>query len=186
MMEFLSGTWPWYVAGPLIGLLVPLLLLLGGKQFGVSSSLRHMCSAGFPGSVDYFRYDWKKIGSWNLSFVLGLALGGFLAVMLIPNPGPIGISEATKTDLTELGITNFSGLMPPLIFSWKGLTSLPGLIMIVGGGFFVGFGARYAGGCTSGHAITGLADLQWASLVAALGFFVGGLFVTYLVFPFLL
>lgn len=186
MTELLSQTWPWYVAGPLIGLVVPLLLLLGGKRFGVSSNLRHMCAAVLPGSVDFLRYDWKTAGLWNLMFVAGLVIGGFIAVTLFPMEGAIGISEATKADLRALGITDFNGLVPSQLISWEGLLTLPGLLMIVGGGFFVGFGARYAGGCTSGHAISGLADLQWASLVAVVGFFIGGLFVTYLLFPLIL
>ena len=185
-MEMLTGTWPWYVAGPLIGLLVPLLLLIGGKQFGVSSNLRHMCAATLPGSLDYFKYDWKKEGAWNLALMTGFVAGGFLAVTLFPMEGQIGISAATKADLRTLGITHFSGLVPPEIFSWNGLLTGPGLLMIVGGGFLVGFGARYAGGCTSGHAISGLADLQWASLVAVVGFFIGGLLVTHLLFPIIL
>ena len=186
MTELLSQTWPWYVAGPLIGLVVPILLLFGGKQFGVSANLRHMCAATLPGSLAFLRYDWKKAGLWNLVFVTGLILGGFLAVTLLPSTGPIGISEATAADLRALGITDFTGLVPSEYISWEGLMTLPGLIMVVGGGFCVGFGARYAGGCTSGHAISGLADLQWASLVAVAGFFVGGLFVTFVVLPFIL
>jgi len=187
MIEFLSQPWPWYVAGPLIGLIVPLLLLLGGKQFGISANLRHMCAATIPAGVDFFTYDWRKQGLWNLTLVGGIIIGGFIAATVLASPDPeIGISAATRADLAGLGITNFEGLVPNEIFSWSGLMSGPGLIMIVAGGFLVGFGSRYAGGCTSGHAISGLADLQVPSLVAVVGFFIGGLFVTFFLLPLIL
>lgn len=186
MTDFLLSTWPWYVAGPLIGLFVPLLLLLTGKAFGVSSSLKHACAATVPGKAEYFQYDWKASGVWNLIFVVGILIGGVVAVQFLGGGGPTGISSATKADLQALGLTDFSGLVPPELFSWSSLTTGPGLVAIVLGGFLVGFGARYAGGCTSGHAITGLATLQWPSLLAVVGFFIGGLFTTYVLFPLLL
>lgn len=186
MLHFLSQPWPWYVAGPLIGLLVPLLLVTGGKLFGVSSNLRHICAAVLPCKVEFFRYDWKKVGLWNLVFVGGVVLGGVISVTLPGGSGTVAISQSTIDDLRSLGLTDFSGYAPPELISWHGLTSLPGFIMIVVGGLLVGFGARYAGGCTSGHAISGLASLQFPSLVAVVGFFAGGLFVTYVLLPLLL
>ena len=187
MLDFLSQPWPWYVAGPLIGLIVPLLLLYGGKQFGISANLRHLCAATAPGNCDFFHYDWKKAGLWNLTFVTGILAGGLLATTLLASPDPaIAISEATRADLLALGISDLTGFVPAELISWKGLLSLPGFVLIVVGGFLVGFGSRYAGGCTSGHAISGLADLQLPSLVAVIGFFVGGLFVTYVILPILL
>ena len=187
MLEALSGTWPWYVAGPLIGLLVPALLLLGSKQFGISANLRHMCAATVPGPVEFFKYDWKKSGLWNLTFVVGIIIGAFLAHTVLMGPDyVVGISEATRTDLAALGVSDFEGLVPSDLISWSGLLTVPGFVMIVAGGFLVGFGSRYAGGCTSGHAISGLADLQLPSLIAAVGFFIGGLIVTHLVLPILL
>src|ERR1035438_10037602 len=77
MVAFASAPWPWYVAGPAIGLFVPALLILGNKVFGVSSSLRDLCSVVLPGKLDYFRYDWKRTGLWNLLFVAGILVGGF-------------------------------------------------------------------------------------------------------------
>jgi hypothetical protein len=187
MIETLSQTWPWYVAGPLIGLLVPLLLLIGGKQFGISANLRHMCAATFPGQMEFLQYDWKTSGIWNLTFVAGVVIGGFLAATLLPHPDAIiGISAGAMGELRALGISDFTGLLPTELFNWNSLATLPGFLMIIGGGFLVGFGARYAGGCTSGHAISGLADLQFPSLVAVIGFFIGGLFVTYVLLPILL
>ena len=183
MLDFLSQPWPWYIAGPLIGLVVPALLFLGGKQFGVSANLRHLCAATIPGPVEFFKYDWKKSGLWNLTFVLGVAIGGFIAHTLLFSPDPIAISEATKADLAGLGLTDLNGLVPQEVFSWSGLLTLPGFLLVVGGGFLVGFGSRYAGGCTSGHAISGLADLQLPSLISVVGFFIGGIFATFVLLP---
>jgi hypothetical protein len=185
-MEILTTPWPWYIAGPLIGLMVPLLLLLTGKNFGISSSLKHACAATIPGRAEYFQYDWKKKGLWNMTFALGVLIGGLIAGTLFANPDPIAISQATQADLAALGIQDFSGLVPDDVFSWSSLTSVPGLIIIVLGGFLLGFGARYAGGCTSGHAIMGMATFQKSSLIAVIGFFIGGLTVTYLILPLLL
>jgi hypothetical protein len=186
MGDLLFSAWPWYVAGPMIGLFVPLLLLLTGKALGVSSSLKHACAATVPGQADYFRYDWKAKGAWNLLFVAGILLGGLVAVQGLGGGGATGISAATKADLRGLGLTEFGGLVPPELFSWSGLATGPGFAAVVLGGFLIGFGARYAGGCTSGHAITGLATLQVPSLIAVVGFFLGGLLTTYVLLPLLL
>lgn len=186
MIDLLARPWPWYVAGPLIGLFVPALLLLGGRQFGVSSNLRHLCAACLPRRVDYFDYDWKRSGLWNLTFILGVVVGGFIAAHWLAGQGPAAISEATRGDLAALGVRDFSGLVPADLFSWSTLSGGAGLIAVVVGGFLVGFGTRYAGGCTSGHAITGLADLQLPSLIAVVGFFAGGLITTYLILPLIL
>lgn len=182
----MTEPWPWYVAGPLIGLVVPLLLLLAGREFGVSSSLQHICAAGLPHRADYFRYDWRRKGLWNLVFVAGILAGGVVAGRLLANPDPVAIAESTRSALAALGIRDFAGLVPADLVSWSALLTLPGFCAIVVGGFLVGFGARWAGGCTSGHAITGLATFQPASLLAVAGFFAGGLFVSWVVLPWLL
>lgn len=186
MIELLQEPWPWYIAGPAIGLIVPILLLIGGKQFGVSSNLRHACAACMPGKVDFFRYDWKEAGGWNLVFIFGAVIGGFLGGWVFNNPEPIALSQQTVTELQAIGVSDFSGMMPDDVFSWENLLSLQGVLILVVGGFLVGFGARYAGGCTSGHAISGLANLQLASLLAVIGFFIGGLFITHIVYPWIL
>lgn len=186
MTEFVSAPWPWYVAGPLIGLMVPALLLLTGKAFGISSSLRHLCAATIPGRADYFRYDWRRQGGWNLALVLGIAVGGLIAATLMNGTATIALAPDTAEALRGLGITDFDGLVPDDLISWEALASGPGLVAIVFGGFLVGFGTRYAGGCTSGHGITGMATFQRASLIAMVGFFVGGLLGTYLLLPLLL
>jgi uncharacterized membrane protein YedE/YeeE len=165
-----------------IGLFVPALLIFGDKLFGVSSSLRDICSAVLPAKVDYFRYDWKRTGLWNLLFVAGILVGGFLATHWSGRQD-IAISEPTRLALTKLGIHDFSGLAPRELFTWSALLTLKGFVSVVIGGFLVGFGAAYAGGCTSGHAISGLADLQLPSLIAVVGFFAGGLIATNFLLP---
>ena len=177
-IEWISQPWPWYVAGPMIGLTVPALLILGNKTFGISSSLRHVCAACVPAGIPFFTYDWKK-EIWNLLFVLGTAIGGFIAMNFVANPETIVISEATQADLTALGITNFTDLMPVEIFNWNTVFTGKGVLFFVIGGFLVGFGTRYAGGCTSGHAIMGISSLQWPSLVATIFFMVGGFLMTH-------
>ncbi len=175
---WISQSWPWYVAGPMIGLTVPALLILGNKAFGISSSLRHICAACIPAGIPFFTYDWKK-EIWNLLFVLGTAVGGFIAMNFLANPETIVIADATQEDLKALGLTNFSDLMPLEIFNWDIAFTGKGILFFVIGGFLVGFGTRYAGGCTSGHAIMGISSLQWPSLVATIFFMVGGFFMTH-------
>jgi uncharacterized membrane protein YedE/YeeE len=186
MLELLTRPWPWYVAGPLIGLIVPALLVVGGKMFGISANLRTACAIVAPGKVEFFKFDWRRAGGWNLAFALGILIGGLLAGTLLASPDPIAISAATKADLAALGIRDFSGLVPSDLFSWENVLTLEGFILLGVGGFLVGFGAAYAGGCTSGHAIMGLADLQLPSLVAVLGFFAGGLITTHFLLPLIL
>lgn len=186
MLDWMREPWPWYVAGPLIGLVVPALLLLGNKMFGISSNLRTFCAVVSPNVADYFRFDWRRVGGWNLAFALGIVLGGVLAGTVLAGPGEVAISAATRADLAALGIQDFRGMVPADLISWNALLSGPGFVALVVGGFLVGFGAAYGGGCTSGHAITGLADLQLPSLIAVIGFFVGGLTVTHFVLPWLL
>lgn len=183
-IEFIRHPWPWYVAGPLIGLTVPTLLLIGNKSFGISSSLRHICAACMPANIPFFSYNWKK-EIWNLFFVAGVLLGGFLATHFLANPADFQVAPATEQALRGLGIRDFSGLMPADLFATANLFTLKGLIFFVFGGLLVGFGTRYAGGCTSGHAIMGLSNLQWPSLVATISFMIGGFAMTHLLLPIL-
>ena len=182
ILDILTQPWPWYVAGPLIGLVVPGLLLLGNKDFGVSANLRHACAV-VPNKIDFFNYDWRKAGLWNLVFALGIVLGGVLGGVLLANPEPVQVANVTQAELAELGIAVDGNLAPESVFGLANLLTLRGWLIMLGGGFLIGFGARYAGGCTSGHAISGLANLQLPSLVAVIGFFIGGLVMTYLLFP---
>lgn len=181
-LEIIRKPWAWYVAGPLIGLTVPTLLLIGNKSFGISSSLRHICAACLPANIPFFKYDWKK-EIWNLVFVLGIFFGGIIASYFLKNPNVFVLSKATITDLSALGIKDFSGLMPVDLFNVDVLFSVKGLIFFVLGGFMVGFGTRWAGGCTSGHAIMGLSNLQVPSLIATCCFMIGGFTMTHLLMP---
>jgi uncharacterized membrane protein YedE/YeeE len=185
ILDFLRQPWPWYVAGPLIGLTVPLLLLLGNKQFGISSNLRHLCAA-IPNKNPFFNYSWRKEGGWNLLFALGIVLGGFIAAVLLTSPEPLQVAPDTAAALEALGVNVDGNYVPTDLFDPRQLFTLPGFLLMVGGGFLIGFGARYAGGCTSGHAIAGLANLQLPSLIAVIGFFTGGLISTFLLLPLVL
>lgn len=184
-MELLHRPWPWYVAGPLIGLTVPLLLWLDNKRLGISSSLRHICAACVPANIDFLHYNWKK-ELWNLYFAAGILLGGFLAGKLLANPLPVAIAASTHSMLQHMGIQDFTGLLPAQLFNWHSLAQPKGFILIVVGGFLVGFGTRYAGGCTSGHGIMGLSNLQWTSLLAVVSFFIGGIVCSYFILPYIL
>jgi uncharacterized protein len=184
-MNILAQPWPWYVAGPLIGLIVPLLLLIGNKTFGISSSLRHTCAACFPSNIKFFHYDWKK-EAWNLFFVGGIAVGGFLTMTLFPNTAKLEVNPQLAVELAGYGITDYSGMVPSQLFTWDSLFTIRGVIMMVAGGFLVGFGSRYAGGCTSGHAISGISNLQWPSVIATCCFMAGGFLMANVILPFIL
>ncbi len=185
MLEAITQPWPWYVAGPLIGLTVPALLIIGNKNFGISSSMRHMCAACLPANIPFFKYDWKK-ELWNLFFVLGVFLGGAVAISLLANPNPVIVNPELATELAGYGINDFSGMVPNQLFTWASIFTLKGFIMLILGGFMVGFGTRYAGGCTSGHAIMGLSTLQWPSLVATCCFMLGGFLMANFILPYIL
>lgn len=184
-MEILTRPWAWYIAGPLIGFTVPVLLILGNKSFGISSSLRHICASCFPANIPFFRYDWKK-EAWNLFFVTGILAGSALAILFLSNPDPISINPKLAAELAGYGITNLEGLIPGDLFNWQALLTIKGIFIVIVGGFLVGFGTRYAGGCTSGHAIMGLSNLQPASLIATISFMTGGLIMANLILPYIL
>ncbi|WP_205508294.1 YeeE/YedE family protein [Longitalea arenae] len=183
--EWIKEPWPWYVAGPLIGLVVPLLLIMGNKAFGVSSSLRHICAACIPADIPFFKYNWRK-ESWNLFFVAGILLGAIIAANWLDRGEPIAVNPRLQTELEEYNIRNYSSLVPLDLFNWPSLFTVRGFILMVAGGFLVGFGTRYAGGCTSGHAIMGLSNLQWPSLVATCCFMAGGFVTANLLIPIVL
>lgn len=182
MLELLKQPWPWYVSGPIIGISVPLLLIIGNKMLGISSSMRHACAATVPFNIEFLKYNWKS-EIWNIFFVIGIMLGGFIGGVLLNNGEPVQISADTISDIKALGIQSFDGLIPSDLYNWQTLFSLKGFVIIILGGFMIGFGSRYAGGCTSGHAIMGLSSLQWPSLVAVIFFFIGGLLMTHILTP---
>jgi len=180
------GTWPWYVAGPLLGF-VMLLLVYFGKTFGMSSNLRTMCTMlGAGKTADFFKFDWKT-QRWNLVVVLGAMIGGFIAVHYLSDGSGVNLNSKTLTELQQLNIDAPDGnLLPKAFTSAEALQSPKIIAILLLGGLLVGFGTRYAGGCTSGHAITGLSNLQIPSLIAVIGFFVGGLLMSWLLLPLIL
>lgn len=182
MLDIIKQPWPWYIAGPLIGLIVPALLILGNRSFGISSSLRHICASCMPANIPFFNYDWKK-EVWNLFFVFGIFLGGAIAVNLLGNPEPVAVNPKLAAELNTYGITDFDQLVPLNLFNWHTLFTFKGFMLMIVGGFLVGFGTRYAGGCTSGHAIMGLSTLQMPSLIATICFMAGGFIMANLILP---
>ncbi|KAA5824507.1 YeeE/YedE family protein [Algibacter amylolyticus] len=182
-MQFILNPWPWYVSGPLIALVMAFLLYFG-KTFGMSSNLRTMCSiAGADKFSDYFKFNWKD-QLWNLTVVLGAIIGGFIAVKFLSNTSGTNLNPNTVAELKNMGFQNPGAtLLPNEMFSLEALSSPKTLILLIVGGILVGFGTRYAGGCTSGHAITGLSSLQKPSLIAVIGFFIGGLIMTNFILP---
>ncbi|WP_282044399.1 YeeE/YedE family protein [Winogradskyella flava] len=184
-MEYILQPWPWYISGPCIAL-VMFLLLYFGRTFGMSSNLRTLCTIGGAGKrAEFFNFNWRS-QKWNLIVVLGAVLGGFIAHNFLSNPINIDLSQNTINDLEALGFDNAGqSLLPPELFSWDAVFSFKGFLILLMGGFLVGFGTRYAGGCTSGHGITGLSSLQLPSLIAIIGFFIGGLIMVHLIYPIL-
>ncbi|MBT8245383.1 MAG: YeeE/YedE family protein [Winogradskyella sp.] len=184
-MDYILQPWPWYISGPCIAIVMYLLLYFG-RTFGMSSNLRTLCAIGGAGKkVPFFDFDWRA-QKWNLIVVLGAIVGGFIAQHLLSNPTDINLSPETIKDLNTLGFENAGkSLLPPELFNWKNVFSIKGILILSIGGFLVGFGTRYAGGCTSGHAITGLSSLQLPSLIAVIGFFIGGLIMIHVIYPIL-
>jgi uncharacterized protein len=185
ILRSLLEPWPWYVAGPLIGLTVPALFFLGNKWFGISSSLRHVCAACLPAKIPFFTYDWRK-ETWNLYFAGGILTGGIIASTLLSSGADVVVNDDLKQTLSAYGIHDFSNQVPPDLFSFAEVLTLRGFIIMVVGGFLVGFGTRYAGGCTSGHSITGISTLQLASVIATVCFMAGGILMTNFLLPYIL
>jgi hypothetical protein len=182
--EFLLAPWPWYFSGFLIACIM-FILLFFGRTFGFSSNFRTICAAcGAGKKATFFDFDWKE-QRWNLLFLVGSVIGGFLSTHFLSNHEALKLSASTIAQLKEVGIAFDGGLNPAQIFSFDFMFSVKGFLILLLGGFLVGFGSRYAGGCTSGHAITGLSSLQIPSLIAVIGFFIGGLAMTYFILPIL-
>lgn len=179
----LHQTWPWYVSGPLIGLIM-LTLIYFGKVFGMSTNLRSLCSMTGVGKViPFFDFDWRA-QRWNLLVIVGAMLGGYVAVHYLSDPSNVTLNPDTIASLQELGIDAPNGkLLPDLIFGYEALWQPKMIFVLLVGGVLIGFGSRYAGGCTSGHAISGLSNLQVPSLKAVIGFFIGGLIMSHFILP---
>lgn len=186
IVNYISQPWPWYVAGPLIGLVIILLQWIDNKPLAASASYRHVCSAAFPNGIPFLiNYNWKS-ESWNLFFVAGITIGGFVAGNILSPPANIAISHETTAQLQSTGIHETAGFAPAQLFSFDALQTIPGIIVVVLGGFLIGFGSRYAGGCVSGHCMTGISDLQWTSVLATGSIFAGGIFTSYYLLPLIL
>lgn len=182
MIELIRQPWPWYFSGLMI-VLIMLMLIFWGKSFGFSSNLRTICSmAGAGKKNSFFNFDWKS-QRWNLLFLVGAVVGGWISATFLSNPAELTLSPATIADLKALGVSFTGGLNPDELFAPAALSNPKALLLLLVGGALVGFGSRYAGGCTSGHAISGLSNLQMPSLIAVVGFFIGGLIMTWLIMP---
>lgn len=182
MLELIQQPWPWYVSGFLIAAIM-FVLLYFGKSFGFSSNLRTICAASGGGKfVKFFDFNWKS-QMWNLMFLIGAVIGGYISAQFLSNGEPVLISESTIADLAEMGFAAPVSVQPEELFSPDAMMSLKGFLILAIGGLMVGFGSRWAGGCTSGHAISGLSDLQIPSLIAVVGFFAGGLIMTHFIMP---
>jgi uncharacterized protein len=187
LIDFISQPWHWAVSGALIALTLFTLTWMG-RSFGVSMTFRNMCTiAGAGKKIPFFNINMKDEW-WRMAFVVGGLVGGFLAVTFLRSPEPVAISAATVSHLADWGLSypesdsKQLGFVPTELFNFG---NIKGLILAIAGGFLVGFGARYADGCTSGHAISGLSHLQLPSLITVIGFFIGGLLMTHLIMPLL-
>ncbi|NRB46767.1 MAG: YeeE/YedE family protein [Saprospiraceae bacterium] len=182
--DLLHDPWPWYVVGPLMGATIPLLLFWGNRMLGASSSLKHLCAL-LPSKAEYFQYDVRN-GYWNIAFSIGVCLGAAICFHYFYDTNQVTIASATVEDLQQLGLSDFSGMMPYEIFGISSFTETRYWLFTVVGGFLVGFGVRYAGGCTSGHGFMGLSLMSRASFLAILAFFGGGMFFTFFLLPYFL
>jgi len=182
-MNWICEPWPWYISGPMIAF-VMFLLLMVGKNFGMSANLRTMCAiCGAGNKADFFKFDWKS-QKWNLIVVIGAVIGGYIGSHLLSSDIAVAINPDTIADLNTLGFESAGKTyLPTELFDTSALLSVKNVLILSIGGLLVGFGARYAGGCTSGHAISGLSDLQLPSLIAVIGFFIGGLAMIHFLFP---
>jgi len=184
-MDWILSPWPWYVSGPLIAF-VMFLLLLAGKSFGMSSNLRTLCSlCGAGKKAQFFDFDWKA-QRWNLIVAFGAAIGGYIGVHYLSTDTVVDLHPSTIAELQAYGFESAGkAYAPSELYDLSALSDPKALAILVVSGFLIGFGTRYAGGCTSGHTISGLSNLQVPSLIATLGFFIGGLLMIFIIFPLL-
>jgi uncharacterized protein len=184
VLQFLSQPMPWYVGGPAIGAVILILQWFDNKPLAASSSYRHLCAATFPANIPFLKYDWKA-ETWNFFFVFGILAGGFIAGAFLQHPD-VALSNETIQMMQSIGLKDTNGFAPDQLFSFSALQTIPGILVIVFGGFLIGFGSRYAGGCVSGHSMTGISDLQWTSILATMFIFAGGIFSAYIILPLIL
>ena len=185
IQKAISQPWHWAFSGFMISVVLFIMNYLG-KSFGVSTTFKVMCSAvGAGKKYSFFNINMKD-EYWRIAFAVGTIFGGFLTFLFFQSPEPVAISEETITHLQVWGIhypettAEGRGLIPEDLFNFS---NPGGIILLIVGGFLIGFGSRYAAGCTSGHAITGLAHMQLPSLITVIGFFIGGLLMTWILMP---
>jgi uncharacterized membrane protein YedE/YeeE len=182
MIDFILHPWPWWLSGIVISSIM-FFLLYFGQSFGFSSNLRTICSmSGLGKRTKFFDFNWKT-QTWNLVFLVGAIIGGFVAHQFLSNDAPLVLADSTASDLALLGMGAPKGIQPEELFSLDAVFTVKGFAILALGGLMVGFGSRYAGGCTSGHAISGLSDLQFPSFIAVIGFFLGGIAMSHVIFP---
>lgn len=153
--------WPWWLAGAAIAAITLLLLGVTNQRLGISTGFENLCALVLK--TPYLQRP-EIVGShgWRLPFLAGLLLGGALSALAGGGWAP----------LWDLGMFDTRiGLGPAGKLAW-----------MFGGGVLIGFGTRLAGGCTSGHGIFGLANLERASLEATLAFMAAGIVTTQIVY----
>lgn len=185
LIDFIMKPWPWWFSGTVIAV-VMFIITFFGKSFGFSSNLRTICTlAGAGKKVKFFDFDWKT-QSWNLLFLVGTFIGGYVAKEFLSyQEEPVAISEKTIERLEQINFAPPAGMQPAELVDWTNVVTLKGFLILSIAGLLIGFGSRYAGGCTSGHAISGLSNLQVPSLVAVIGFFIGGILMSHFILPLL-
>lgn len=151
----------WAAAGAGIAAVTLTLLFVLNRRLGISTGFEDVCSLVLK--APYFRRErLLSARGWRLPFLAGLVLGGVISAVLGGGWSPSW----------ELGMLD----------QRLGLGHAGKLIWMFVGGLFIGFGTRLAGGCTSGHGIFGLSNLEWPSLVSTISFMGGGVVTTHLIY----
>ena len=159
----------WSISGILIGLCVPLLLLIDNKTFGISSSLS-----------DVWDRNKRRKGRWKFKFLLGVLIGAALTNLWSDPSASLLVSSKVINRLKDWNIDFSQGYYPIGLFNFDNWSAV---LLSLSGGFLVGYGARLANGCTSGHCISGISNLQLSSMIVTLSFFIGAIITSYLIYP---
>lgn len=153
--------WHWAAGGAVISAVTLTLLFVGNRRLGVSTGFENVCSLVVQ--APYFQRDsLRGTNSWRLPLLGGLVIGGFLSAVLGGGWEPfwdLGMFDA------EIGWGNGGKL-----------------IWMFGGGLLIGFGTRLAGGCTSGHGIFGMSNLELPSIISTVSFMAAGAVTTNLIY----